>query len=185
MSALAISMALASAGSFDGSALPAQPSIETVNDRILASHNQERARVGQAPLRWSDALAVDALKWARHLADTRTFDHSPAKEGEEDQGENLWMGTLGAYSPDDMVQAWVDERHSFRAGIFPKISATGNWVDVGHYTQLVWYNTTEVGCAEASNQSDDYLVCRYYPPGNWMDQNPLGPRNQKLALHQK
>jgi hypothetical protein len=161
--------------------MPAIAPIQSIDEHLLASHNQERARVGQPPLRWSNALAADALIWARHLANTRTFDHSPEKEGEDDQGENLWMGTAGAYSPNDMVNAWIDERQLFRAGIFPKISATGSWVDVGHYTQLIWYNTTEVGCAKASNRSDDYLVCRYYPPGNWMDQNPLGSASQKIA----
>jgi len=36
---------------------------------------------------------------------------------------------------------------------------------VGHFTQIVWRDTCEVGCGEA----DGYVVCRYAPPGNWMD----------------
>ena len=43
----------------------------------------------------------------------------------------------------------------------------------GHYTQVVWRNTREVGCAVARNGSDDFLVCRYWPSGNWMGQVPF------------
>ncbi len=154
-------------------------------EKILESHNRERSRLGEGELRWSDRLAADALAWAQHLATTHTFDHAPEGKGENDQGENLWMGTSGAYSAEEMVMGWVEERDHFKPGSFPNISKTGNWADVGHYSQLIWYNTTEIGCAKATNRSDDYLVCRYYPPGNWIEQNPLGPAPSKVALYSK
>jgi len=37
---------------------------------------------------------------------------------------------------------------------------------VGHYTQMIWRNTTEVGCAVAERDDRQILVCRYSPPGN-------------------
>jgi hypothetical protein len=37
---------------------------------------------------------------------------------------------------------------------------------VGHYTQLIWPTTREVGCAVAKGQGNDVLVCRYAPAGN-------------------
>jgi hypothetical protein len=46
------------------------------------------------------------------------------------------------------------------------VSRTGNWSDVGHYTQIVWPASQRVGCATASNRANDYLVCRYLPAGN-------------------
>jgi Cysteine-rich secretory protein family len=149
----------------------AQPSFDV---RILTAHNLERERVGVKPLVWSQKLAADAAIWARHLAATNSFDHAPDRAEGDEQGENLWMGTAGAYSPEDMVKSWVDERKIFRLGLFPNVSTTGNWIDVGHYTQLIWYNTTTVGCARVTNHSDDFLVCRYGPPGNWMGESPLG-----------
>ena len=84
----------------------------------------------------------------------------------ERQGENLFMGTRGAYDYREMADAWIDERASFRGGTFPEVSATGDWSDVGHYTQIVWPETRAVGCALASNANEDYLVCRYLPAGN-------------------
>jgi Cysteine-rich secretory protein family len=147
------------------------PSFEA---RLLEAHNLERTRMGQAPLTWSSKLTADALVWAQHLAQTATFEHADEKPGEEPQGENLWMGTKNAYSPEAMVGAWIEERAMFTRGAFPKISTTGNWIDVGHYSQLIWYSTTQLGCAHVPNRADDYLVCRYFPSGNWDGDNPLG-----------
>ena len=135
--------------------------------RILASHNAERANVGAPPMNWNASLAADAQVWADHLAQTGRFEHSPQPPREHAVGENLWMGTAHAYSFEEMVGGWIDERKDFVDGIFPNVSRTGNWEDVGHYTQLIWADTQEVGCALSSNGADEYLVCRYAKAGNW------------------
>ena len=57
-------------------------------------------------------------------------------------------------------------RAAFRPGVFPDVSRTGRWSDVGHYTQIIWPETQEVGCATALNASHEVLVCRYWPAGN-------------------
>jgi hypothetical protein len=54
----------------------------------------------------------------------------------------------------------------FRAGRFPDVSATGNWADVGHYTQIIWPTTQRVGCSISRSVKDEVLVCRYWPAGN-------------------
>jgi len=38
-----------------------------------------------------------------------------------------------------------------------------------HFTQVVWRNTTKIGCAVVFNSYYDkiIIVCRYSPPGNW------------------
>ena len=146
----------------------------TAQARILEAHNAERRRVGVMPLLWSVRLSADAKTWAEHLARTNSFEHAPEKRGGPPQGENLWMGTARAYSPEDMVGGWIEEKAQFKLGLFPKVTTTGNWQDVGHYTQLIWHSTTEVGCALVANQADDFLVCRYSPAGNWMGQSPFG-----------
>jgi Cysteine-rich secretory protein family len=176
MSGVLIAIALATAA-------PARPAPTlSFNARLLAAHNGERQRVGMPALLWSDRLSADAKAWADHLARTATFDHAPDQPGKEPQGENLWMGTAKAYSPEDMVGSWIEERALFRPGLFPKISSTGNWQDVGHYTQLIWFSTTQVGCALSANREDEYLVCRYGPPGNWIGQSPIGPPKAKIRM---
>lgn len=133
--------------------------------RLLAAHNAERARMGVAPLRWDPALAASAAAYGPALARIGRLQHSP-KGSRPGQRENLWMGTRGAYAPEQMVGNWISERADFRPGVFPYVSRTGNWMDVAHYTQIIWAGTTHVGCAVHSSYRYDFLVCRYSPPGN-------------------
>lgn len=140
-------------------------------DRVLAAHNRERDALGIAPLRWDPALAAAARGWADHLARTGAFEHAP--EQEEPQGENLWAGTRNRYSLEAMVDGWVREKAHFRPGLFPNNSTTGRVEDVGHYTQLVWRDTREVGCALAAGAREDVLVCRYAEAGNYEGELPF------------
>jgi len=132
---------------------------------LLEAHNQERANFGAPPLSWSQELAYEAQGWAQVLASEGRMRHASQAE-RKGAGENLWMGSAGMYSAEFMVRAFADEKRNFQQGTFPHISRTGNWRDVGHYTQVVWHGTREVGCAVARNQRDDFLVCRYWPAGN-------------------
>ncbi|HEY4070202.1 MAG TPA: CAP domain-containing protein [Sphingomicrobium sp.] len=133
--------------------------------RILAAHNSVRAQAGVAPLAWDPALGDAAARFAMELALTNSFHHSD-RRARPGTGENLWMGTHGASSYEAMVGGWSSERRYFVPGFFPAVSRSGNWEDVGHYTQMVWPATTRVGCAVASNGRADFLVCRYSPAGN-------------------
>lgn len=65
-----------------------------------------------------------------------------------------------------MISSWGNEKKYFVNRPSPNFSTTGKFGDVGHYTQIVWRNTTEVGCALASRHGQDYLVCHYNPAGN-------------------
>ncbi|MBA3676276.1 MAG: hypothetical protein H0W74_02590 [Sphingosinicella sp.] len=133
--------------------------------RLLALHNRERAAVGAAPLVWDPKLAAAAASYGPSLAAIERLEHS-APASRPEQGENLWMGTKGAYSIEAMAGSWAAERSLFRAGIFPDIARTGNWAAVGHYTQMIWPGTTAVGCALHKSGRWDYLICRYAPAGN-------------------
>lgn len=139
--------------------------------RILAAHNAERAALGLPPLVWDNDLGNGAATYATQMAMTGVFQHSD-RSGRRGIGENLWYGTHGAYSVEAMVGGWASEKRMFAPGIFPNVSRTGNWADVAHYTQMIWPTTLRVGCALASTQRFDYLVCRYSPAGN-IDGKPV------------
>ena len=139
--------------------------------RLLAMHNQERSRVNVPPLIWDPQLAAAAASYGPTLARIGRLQHSP-RASRPGQRENLWMGTRGAFSPEQMVGSWIAERSAFRPGVFPSVSRTGNWMDVSHYTQLIWRGTTRVGCAIQPAGRWDFLICRYSPPGN-IDGRPV------------
>lgn len=143
--------------------------METVGPRLLVAHNAERIRLGLKPLVWSAKLSEHAKKWAQTLATSDMFEHAPVG-ADGGEGENLWTGTKDDYTPEEMIGFFIDEGKLFRRSKFPDVSTTGQWTDVGHYTQIVWKDTREVGCAIASNPRSDYLVCRYLPAGNVIGQ---------------
>jgi hypothetical protein len=131
---------------------------------ILDAHNKYRAQVGLPPLVWSDDLANAAQQWVNTLNSNLEFQHD---SGANNQGENIWMGTSGAFTPTQMVDDWGQEQQNFQNGVFPNVSTTGNWSDVGHYSQIVWRNATTVGCAGLDGSDGNYrFVCRYTPEGN-------------------
>ena len=139
-----------------------------LTNTILKIHNEERSAVGSPPLKWSDSLAADAKSWADHLAQLGTLQHSTGKG----YGENLSYRSdsrgPSAISTSDLLQGWVKEKNGYTVGPF-------NWdrdQAHGHYTQMVWKTTTEVGCGTATSGNSVYLVCRYNPPGNMQGDSP-------------
>ena len=143
------------------------------DQRILAIHNDERLSLGVPPLRWSPELAASARDWANHLGRTGQFKHSLDEPGQTPEGENLWAGTKGHYSVEDMVGLWVAEKSDYKKGVFPNNSRSGNLDAVGHYTQLIWRDTRAVGCALARGEREDFLVCRYSEAGNVLGERPV------------
>jgi uncharacterized protein YkwD len=135
-----------------------------IEARLLAAHNAERAQAGTPALRWADSLEAEARTWARQLIASDRFAHDPTLHG---HGENLWTGWGGrVWTPEEMIGEWIAEKANYRHGVFPNVSRTGKWSDVGHYTQLVWRDTTHVGCAIETRGDRSVLACRYAPPGN-------------------
>lgn len=67
-----------------------------------------------------------------------------------------------------MIQAWADEVVDYN---YKKNTCAKDKL-CGHYTQIVWRDTREVGCAK-KNYTDGrwkgvIWVCRYSPPGNYV-----------------
>jgi uncharacterized protein YkwD len=123
---------------------------------LTDAHNRLRARHCAPPLAWSTKLAASAQQWAGTLrAHGCAMQHSGGPHG-----ENLAGGTAGLLDEAAVVNMWYDEsRHyNFKNGGFS--------MKTGHFTQVVWRTTTQLGCAVARCPGIDVWVCQYDPPGN-------------------
>jgi uncharacterized protein YkwD len=138
---------------------------------ILGLHNGERARYGYEPLRWSIRLAGNAQTYADQLARTGQLAHA-SRDGRGIERENISSGLPG-WSTNQLLDSWFAERQYFRPGIFPDVSVTGDWYQVGHYSQAIWPTTTSIGCGLSYGSGFSWLVCRYSPGGN-KDGKPVG-----------
>jgi hypothetical protein len=167
-------LALLASVAMDASRTSASVDPTAFRTTIVDVHNRERRLVGTRPLEWDEGLAQDAAAWAKRLASSGSFDHDPSNQ---DEGENLWMGTKGYYTVSKMLDGWIEEKIPLRR--------MRSWEDdyhrVGHYTQMVWKDTTAVGCAIARSRSDEVLVCRYDPAGNVMGQSPYGVGSEETS----
>jgi hypothetical protein len=142
--------------------------------RLLASHNRERAAAGLPPLAWNSELEASARGYSEELRRLGYLVHARTDPRDPDpEGENLWAGTRGHYTPEAMVGLWIEEKKHFRPGPYPHNSKTGKVADVGHYTQLMWRSTSHVGCAVAQNERMEFLVCRYSEGGNVIGERPF------------
>jgi len=132
------------------------------------AHNRVRKQVGVAPLQWSDELAVYAEKWAKQLQRKQCgLAHRPGRgKFAQQHGENLFSITGAQASAADVVESWAQEQADYD---YRKNRCRGM---CGHYTQIVWKNTTEVGCALATCGQTEVWVCNYNPPGNFMGERP-------------
>jgi pathogenesis-related protein 1 len=125
---------------------------------FVDAHNAARAKNCAAPLTWSPQLAKIAQSWAEQLkAKGCVFGHS----GNNKYGENLAAGTIGALDPESTVAMWYDEIKLYK---FPD---GGFSMQTGHFTQLVWTTTRQVGCGHVQCKGNDIYVCNYDPPGNF------------------
>jgi pathogenesis-related protein 1 len=163
---------------WNGAGLAAQPADAVAT---LTAHNMVRSAVRVPDLVWSEDLATIATDYAATLEQQGCPSeppHSPAsKQGP--LGENLYWASPVIWNdgrtepqqltPKQVVDTWAAEKVNYN---YQTNTCTPGEV-CGHYTQLVWAATTEVGCGYAvcANNSQVW-VCNYSPPGNVSGQKP-------------
>ncbi|MBN2825562.1 MAG: hypothetical protein JXQ76_09575 [Campylobacterales bacterium] len=132
----------------------------------LNRHNAIRAEVfGGNDMAWDDTLAFGAQAYADYLASTGRFEHDSSGYGENLFAASYNTGYL------DAINSWYSEKSSYN---YANNSCNGV---CGHYTQMVWKNSTKLGCGKATYTKGSYsggtvVVCRYDPAGNYVGERP-------------
>ncbi|KAF2233447.1 PR-1-like protein [Viridothelium virens] len=134
-------------------------SLTTDQQNALDAQNSARSDVGTAALTWDADLASEAQTYAEHLVSVGELVHS----GITTEGENLFMGYTSTPLA-DAANDWITSEKSKYSG---QAITESNYMNFGHYTQIVWSTTTKVGMGSASGSDGSvYVVARYTPPGN-------------------
>jgi uncharacterized protein YkwD len=131
-------------------------------EQVLAVHNAARAAVKTRPLVWSDKLAMAAQDWANVLITRQGLTHQKKSK----YGENLYEMTGGKSTPEAVVKVWTSEAADY------DYKTNRCRAACGHYTQVVWRDTKEIGCAVARRGNREVWVCEYSPPGNYVGERP-------------
>ena len=151
---------------------------------IINSHNQVRAKHHVQPLTWSNTLAQYAQQWVNNLAQTQNCEmiHRPNYGTSlfiQKHGENLFWASaielttgqnqLQKITPTDIVKAWAEEEKFYNY----QTNQCQAGEDCGHYTQMVWHESQQVGCAMAICADKSQIwACNYHPRGNYIGEKP-------------
>lgn len=130
-------------------------------EQCLKWHNDYRS-IHQAPtVTWNDTIAADAKVWATYLADNNMFEHA-TNLGQLDQGENLYLVSVQPTEPcTDATKAFYEEIKDYN------FDQPGFSSQTGHFTQVVWKSTRQIGAANKTRADGQFVVVvRYSPPGN-------------------
>jgi len=133
------------------------PKLTDLRKELLQLHNQKRKHHNASNLSLSDNLNTLAQAWAERLAATQCLQHRP----NSGYGENVGYCSSGA---SQVVENWYLECKRYD---YAKPST-----NCGHFTQIVWKGSEEVGFGLATSKDGDcvYVVANYNPPGNVMGQ---------------
>jgi hypothetical protein len=129
----------------------------------LSLHNEYRTRHQVGSLGWSSDAEATARAWARVLAGDDCSMYHSSRDQRNGYGENL---AIGHSNIKDVVDDWYNEVEDYDFG------DPGFSMGTGHFTQIVWGGTNNLGCAIATcpeggrTPGRRLYVCHYDPPGN-------------------
>lgn len=168
-------------GNGTGEAFAPGPGAESAVAReSVDAHNRARATQAGAnlpPVQWDAALAGRAAAWSRELcgggARYGGLRHRPPEAN--GPGENLAMqGSTGdeEYGVREAVAQWMAEER-----FYDRANNRCSGGQCGHYTQVVWRDSTRVGCGSArcpmgNGFNATVWTCNYAPAGNWEGRRP-------------
>ena len=137
---------------------------------ILDVHNEYRARHRDTPpLCYAEDSQFKAQKWADHVAETGVFEHYPNPKV---FGENMAWSSFRGKDPDpapfyiSAAERWYSEIKNWDFELGKK---NGRGITT-HFTQMVWKTSTHLNCGFATSDilQRAYVVCQYWPKGNWI-----------------
>ncbi|KAH8412941.1 hypothetical protein KR009_006912 [Drosophila setifemur] len=127
---------------------------------VFNTTNKFRGMHGCPALTINAELNRVAQEWANRLRDKNVMEHRPNPK----YGENIFLSGGMDVTGDLPVEMWYREINSYD---FQKAQFAPT---AGHFTQLIWKGSKEMGSGVARKADRTWVVCNYNPPGNVMGQ---------------
>ncbi|KAJ5987338.1 PR-1-like protein [Penicillium sp. IBT 35674x] len=135
------------------------------SDKVLYTHNVHRANHSAPNLGWDQSLANAARAWAVACQ----FRHNTAMLP-GGYGQNLAGSAPTASLAQHISEFWYNDELRHFDLYYGQATPGGDFSTYGHFSQVVWNDTTKVGCATVDCRGSAlgmwYTVCNYFPPGN-------------------
>ena len=145
-------------------ALSATLNLETARAQMLTRHNYYRAQHQVDDVARSSDIESIAQNYSDYLASIGSMVHSSNTYNGESLGENLYWGPLSDTIGTAAIDLWYSEVDYY------DFSNPGWNYDAGHFTQVVWKNSQQIGCGVGCGSSTYcYVTCNYYPAGNYLN----------------
>ncbi len=165
---------------------PVTQILTTRQKEILKIHNERRSNdFSDSDLSYSIELETAAQTYADKLAKNGKQEHDPSNKI-NGYGENIFAHSANKnIALETAMRQWYDnekkiytyetnECNTSRVSLRNDADAT-----CGHYTQVAWQNTKEVGCATTTytNLTSSYFggavyICKYTKAGNVVNEKP-------------
>jgi pathogenesis-related protein 1 len=154
---------------------------------MTAAHNAVRAEVDTSPplppMKWSATIAAYAQDWTDMLAMTCDPQHRTTHQYGENLAAYFSNGPTVGSTAQDAVDGWAGEVACWTYGVFGvtdqcNMSCSSQMFSdgCGHYTQIVWRDSVELGCGFSTCTKDglktEIWICNYGPPGNVINFKP-------------
>nr|XP_017022116.1 protein PRY1 isoform X2 [Drosophila kikkawai] len=123
---------------------------------VLNASNKFRAMHGCPALTVNPELNKLAQEWANHLRDNNIMQHRPNPK----YGENIFLSGGMDVAGDLPVEMWYREMSSYDFNKAEFVAKSG------HFTQLIWKASKEMGAGVARKADKTWVVCNYNPAGN-------------------
>ncbi|KAL4367876.1 hypothetical protein GQ457_05G031810 [Hibiscus cannabinus] len=132
---------------------------------FLTAHNAARQEVGVPPMKWDNVLEAFALNYSQGQIETCALRRALVPSG-----QNIAFSTSNDFTATEAVGLWVNEKQYYN--LESGVCAQGK--ECGHYTQVIWINSTQLGCGRVvcNNNKGIFIACYYYPIGNILGKRP-------------
>nr|B3A0P7.1 RecName: Full=SCP domain-containing protein 1; AltName: Full=Uncharacterized shell protein 2; Short=LUSP-2; Flags: Precursor [Lottia gigantea] len=136
--------------------------------KILEEHNKFRSDVVQK----RGTGAMNVLRWSEKLAAQASLEVMNCSYVNQGRGASLasvYEKYTGSSLVSEFMSRWSDEKNRFSLGENCSIQQTCR------YSQAVWANTKQVGCAVQYCGDMSFIACSYSPVGNTVNQIAFSP----------